>query len=233
VQRIIGLERTFSSGVAMRVEAYDRSYPRLNRLLMNLTNGTAVFPEAEFDRYHLDRRRGRARGVEFLLQQAGGRKLDWAVSYALAKADDEAAIDKIRSIPRAWDQRHTVYLDLTYAPSPRWRLAGAWQFHTGWPYTERPTVVSGSNEAVGPFVPGQLNRARLPAYHRLDVRITRYVQLGGRQLAIFVDGFNLYGRANVRGYQYDTAFENGRTVVRKAPDKQLPFLPSIGVSLDL
>ncbi len=232
VQRIIGLERTFPSGVAMRVEAYDRSYLQLNRLWINLTNGTAVFPEAEFDRYHLDRRRGRARGVEFLVQQGGGRKLDWAVSYALAKADDEAAIDKIRSIPRVRDQRHTVYLDLSYAPSSQWRLAGSWQFHTGWPYTERSIVVSGSHEAVGPFVPAQLNRARLPAYHRLDVRITRYVPLGRRQLAIFVDGFNLYGRANVRGYQYDTAVEHGRTIVRKTPDKQLPFLPSIGVSLE-
>jgi outer membrane cobalamin receptor len=229
-QRAVGLERVLPSGIILKLEGYDRRYTRLNPVYLNLSNGTAVFPEAEFDRRVLLRRGGRARGIELLVQRREGRRFDWAGSYAYATAEDE--IDGVvGTIPRARDQRHTVYLDFSYAPSPKWRLSWAWQFHSGWPYTERSidTLPDGSQD-IGPFQ--DVNAARLPSYHRLDARVTRRIPLGRNALRVFVDLFNLYDRKNPRGYEYVAEEIDGVFKVRRVPDNQLPFLPSLGVSFD-
>jgi hypothetical protein len=229
-QRAVGLERVFASGVVVKLDAYDRRYSQLNPVYVNLNNGSVVFPEAEFDRQFLERQRGRARGVELVVQRREGRRFDWAGSYSVAKAEDDLAF--YGTTPRARDQRHTLYLDFTYAPDARWRLSWAWQVHSGWPYSLRriDTLTNGDQVFVGTFE--EINRARFPAYHRLDARITRMIPLRRNALRVFVDVFNLYDRNNPRGYDYFEEEVDGRRVVRAIGSSQLPFLPSLGVSFD-
>jgi len=229
-QRAVGLERVFPTGVVVKIEAYDRRYDRLNPLYLNLTNGTAVFPEAEFDRQYLERLGGRARGLELVVQRRDGRRFDWAGSYSLARASDELVF--FGTTPRARDQRHTLYLDFTYAPAAQWRLSWAWQFHSGWPYSLRrvDTLPDGNQEFVGTFE--EIHGARFPPYHRLDARITRTFPLRENALRVFVDVFNVYDRNNPRGYDYVPESVNGKSVVRTIASNQLPFLPSLGVSFD-
>lgn len=219
-QLAAGLERVFASGVVLKLEGYDRRYSHLNPLQVNLGNGSAVFPEAESDRRSFPRSGGRARGVEVLVQRREGRRLDWAGSYAYAEAADHLE-GEAGSVPRARDQRHTLYLDLAYTPGPLWTVSLAWQAHSGWPYTARST--SG--------LPGfeEFNGERLPTYHRLDARITRQVAVRRGALRLYLDIFNLYNRANPRGYSYGED-EDGLT--RVVADNQLPFLPTIGLNWD-
>jgi outer membrane cobalamin receptor len=219
-QRAMGIERRFDNGLIVKLEGYDRRYTRLNPVYVNLNNGTAVFPEAEFDRAQLERERGRARGVELVVQKRNGGRFDWAASYSLAKAEDEVRFLP-DPVPRTRDQRHTMYLDMSWTPKPRWNISWAWQFHTGWPYTAR---------SMGGFA--AVNEERLPSYHRLDARVTRSIPLRTKLLRIFVDVFNLYDRANPRGFEFISAPDDESRSRVRVPSKQLPLLPTVGVSLD-
>jgi hypothetical protein len=158
--------------------------------------------------------------VELVVQKRNGGRFDWAASYSLAKAEDEVRFLP-DPVPRTRDQRHTMYLDMSWTPKPRWNISWAWQFHTGWPYTAR---------SMGGFA--AVNEERLPSYHRLDARVTRSIPLRTKLLRIFVDVFNLYDRANPRGFEFISAPDDESRSRVRVPSKQLPLLPTVGVSLD-
>jgi hypothetical protein len=76
---------------------------------------------------------------------------------------------------------------------------------------------------------GPLNARRLPAYHRLDVRVTRAFEVRGSRLELFADLFNAYDRANVRGYAYNLHRDGSRwTTTRDVGEELLPILPTVG-----
>jgi hypothetical protein len=78
---------------------------------------------------------------------------------------------------------------------------------------------------------GEPYAARLPAYHRLDLRVTRTFDLRRGRLAIFFDVFNLYDRENPQSYNYDLRYsrQNG-LAVRRHLEPLLPRLPTLGAS---
>jgi len=58
------------------------------------------------------------------------------IIFCILKQINQFLIQPTQTFPRGKDQRHTVYLDLSYKPNPKWRLNLTWQFHSGWPYTQ-------------------------------------------------------------------------------------------------
>lgn len=227
--RVLGLEQQLPGGVGLRLEAYERRYSRLRPEYLNLRDNLDLVPELQADRVRFTPSTGRARGVEVLLERRLGGRFDWAASYALAQAVDE---DQGREVPRERDQRHTVYLDVTYAPDAFWRLSCAWQFHSGWPYTATTpsldTVATGWRVVSTAY--GPINGLRLPAYQRLDLRVSRQWPLRGGVLRAFLDLFNALNRANPRGYSYSYSVSGNQLVASASPRKQIPLLPSFGVS---
>ena len=79
---------------------------------------------------------------------------------------------------------------------------------------------------------GTFNAARLPAYHRLDLRATRNFRVGRNRLAVYLDVFNVYDHANLRGYEHRLSFNNGRLTAERVGDELLPLLPTFGVRFD-
>jgi hypothetical protein len=80
---------------------------------------------------------------------------------------------------------------------------------------------------------GGVNSARLPPYHRLDVRALRRFGGEGSRLAVYAEVRNLYDRGNVR--RYDTSAyvaRGGEIVVQRTPITWLPILPSLGLRWD-
>jgi outer membrane receptor for ferrienterochelin and colicin len=228
-QRVAGIEQRFPSGVAARVEGYERRVLRVRPRFVSVDNSVDVFPEIEPDRLHIAPSSAVARGVELLLNRSPAHRVTWSASYAYAVAND--VIDGI-TVPRTLDQRHTVTLDLSWHPSPHWQFSGAWLYHSGWPTT-------GFTFAVDTLANGRTlihrlyaarNAERLPAYHRLDLRVTRNVVVRNTRLSIFGDLFNVYDRANARAYDPNVFLLNGREVYAQRIDKLMPRLPSFGVS---
>jgi hypothetical protein len=227
--RVVGLEHRLPSGMGLRFEVYERRYSRLRPQYLNVNNSMDAVPELEGDRVQFAPAMGRSRGVEVLLERRLGGRFDWAASYALAQAVDDF---HGREVPRVRDQRHTLYLDVTYAPDAFWRLSTAWQFHTGWPYTATvytlDTLTAGGLAVASTY--GPINALRLPAYGRLDLRVSRQWPLRRSLLRAYLDLFNALNSANAYAYRYSYFIQNNQLLVRPSPRKQIPRLPSFGVT---
>lgn len=227
--RVLSFERQLSPGLGLRVEVYERKSSRLRPRWLNLDDPYNAFPEVQSDRVRLTPSEGRARGLEFTLRGKTPFHLSWNASYALARSE-EKMLEKW--IPRARDQRHTLQLDATYAPNRRWQFSAAWQYHTGWPTSETSyrllTLGDGSQVVVAntaaPF------SLQLPAYHRLDLRVTRQFILRRGTLSAYLDLFNAYDRSNLIGYDREVMVRNSTVEVTTRPRKLFPFLPTAGLA---
>ena len=219
-------------GLSARTELYLRKLTRQRPRYLNALNSLDVFPEAGDDRTLLIAPTGEARGMELRVNPARRGLFDWSATYALARVFDRVGS---RDIPRAVDQRHTVSLDASRRGlSGKWMISAAWLYHSGWPYTptyfRADTVISNTNTLLvnisGKF--GELNSGRLPPYHRIDFRATRYFEVRGGRLAVFFDVFNALNRDNARGYGYDLKFQPLR--IERVIDGQVSMLPTAGVT---
>jgi hypothetical protein len=203
-------------------------------MYLNLWREILPFPELDGDRIRVDPTESRAMGMELLLRREG-ETWDWSASYALSST--EALIDA-EWAPQYWDQIHALSLTLGWRPTPRWTLTGAWQFHSGWPFT--PQIIEFDTLTVfqGPGRDstlrwreefGALNSDRLPAYHRLDLRVTRSFAVRRGTLDVYLDLFNAYNQENLRSYDYAARTIGNEVKWVRYPDEGLlPLLPSIG-----
>ena len=165
-----------------------------------------------------------------------GQKWDWSGSYSLSSTEAHIGGDWV---PQYWDQTHALALTAGWRPNPRWTVTGAFQFHTGWPFTpqiikfDTLTVFQGQGLESNlrwreEF--GALNSVRLPAYHRLDLRVTRRFALRQGTLDVYLDLFNAYDQSNLRSYNYATWVIGDEVKWVQLPkDELLPFLPSLGL----
>ena len=227
--RIVGVEHRLASGVNLRAEAYERLTTDVRPRWDNIVNLYNVFPEVQSDRLRIAPDASRARGVEFLIERRAPRGLAWTASYALARAEDRV---KGRTLPAARDQRHTVRLDASYALSARWNFSASWQYHTGWATTDVSYILIPLNNGrrFAQRVVGPAYAAQLPAYHRLDLRVTRRWELRQSTLTVFADIFNAYDRTNLLGYAYSPVISGTTVTTTREARDLLPFVPSLGIT---
>jgi hypothetical protein len=241
-QRILGIEQTLFHGVTARVEAYDKKLDVRPRFI-SLDHRLDGFPELGADRVRTRATTGAARGVEFFLKKSG-EPFDWSASYTLAEAKDRLPDDTW--VPRDYDQRHAIYADIAYRPASSWRVSTAWQYHSGWPITGYDYVrESNANNVEAAVIQGvggpafaitrqfhRRNSDRLPAYHRLDARLSRQFTTKRGRVLLYVDVFNLYNRRNPRALDRNVTFTNGVPSFGNDIDEQIPRLPSMGITWD-
>jgi outer membrane receptor protein involved in Fe transport len=231
-QVALGIEGRTAEGLSWRVEGYTRTLRSPHPEFVSLARRVVPFPELQTDRVRVQPSRGRGRGIEVILSKEGSGPLFWSGSYALAQAESRVQGEWI---PRTLDQRHTLNVHVAYRFN-RWRLSGAYQFHTGWPVTEQeaePELVGGDSSPWEHLVRrefGPLNAVRLPDYARVDLRISRFFELGRSRLEIFLDIFNLTNEGNIRGYEYflDYPWPYPSSTLRGPGEELLPILPTLG-----
>jgi hypothetical protein len=232
--RIVGFERFFeleppSSGLALRVEAYQREVGNPRRQFVNLYEPLNTFPEVEPDRVLIEPQRSVAEGLEIFLRGGFGRKIGWWANYAYSSTED--LIDG-RWTPRLFDETHALNLDLDYRVSSAWRFNAAWRYHTGWPTTPLTLGTEIDDEGEIEFTPvlGPLNSDRVADYHRLDLRVSRRWQTEWGSATLFVDVQNVYDRENIAGFDIEIDDEEG-TLVRNS-EAWSGILPSAGISFE-
>lgn len=156
----------------------------------------------------------------------------WSVSeYEAATGDLGAWVEEpIFSYSPAHDQRHKLNLAGGYRYAG-FNLDARWEFGSGKPYTEiygydffiRLPFENPNNE------PGQARilydepyNGRMPWYHRLDISLSRDIELGnGTLLETQAGVINVYNRANIFNFDY--------SVLERVD--QSPFLPYVSLRL--
>jgi len=239
--RVLGLEHLLKNDVHLRIEAYDKELSSLRPAYRNWLNEIEIFPELQNDRVRLDLDGANARGIELYLKRDNGGRFTWWFSYALARFRDEIKSLSANGesfalndeVPTTYDQRHTFNLDLSLRPNARWRLNAAWQYRSGWPYTDQTLLARRGADGQIFFSTqlGALNGKNYPAFHRLDLRISRSFTTGRGHINTFFEVTNLYNHGNVRTYEF--LYRCGDTVeschYEKDPAYWFRLLPSIGI----
>jgi len=226
--RVVGIEHQFKQNLSVRVEAYQKPLRNLQPRFDNFNSDpTDFFPEIGGSRFGYVPDAGEARGLEFLVQGRQGA-LDWSGSYTLSRVEE--TLGTITAV-RSFDQTHAIYADVSYRPSGQWRVHVSWGYHTGWPYTPLTFSVREDGRVVGQYA--EPRSARYPGFHKLDLRASRYFDIGRSRMTVFLEVVNLYNRDNPRVYFYDVV-GNGRGGINviRGQDSWLPRLPSIGLSWD-
>lgn len=194
---------------------------------------------------------GQAYGIEFFLQKfpdPGNRGFyGWiAYSFAFANRYRDGLV-----IPFNFDRRHTLSIVGGWRISDKLDVSVTFTYGSGFPWTYpvgiTPRIVKVRDTTTGQMTAkidtdwrgvvfnvdrgglANVNRGRLPDYHRLDVRLTTYTDWFGWRWSWYVDIINVYNRQNVIGVFYRVNRETMQLVERRST--MLPILPTIGFSV--
>lgn len=173
---------------------------------------------------------GTVRGVELLakLHPEGGplRRFSGWVAYTLSRSERRDAPDE-PSYRFRYDQTHVLSALGSVDLGRGFTFGARYRYVTGTPTT--PYVGGVVDLDAGAYQPVQGARAsaRLPDFHRLDLRIEKTWRLGLARLSAYLDVQNVTNAKNPEGlvYRYDYS--------RSAPASGLPVLPILGLRGEL
>lgn len=195
---ILGLEYDPINPLSINIEGYYKNFSQLisaNRYKMLESDNEFIWEK------------GNAYGGDISVKyEQKGVYLWFVYSLGWVKRDD----GKITYFPH-FDRRHNINLVASYSFGKRrsWEINCRWNFGTGFPFTQTqayyphydPTHINddyvNSNEDVY-FLLADLNQARLPSYHRLDLGAKKKFFLGPRHtLELYLSMTNIYNYKNV------------------------------------
>lgn len=223
-----GHERWFGGRRFVRVEAFYKWYASLLEpdLTANPAARTDAFVSAD----------GRSWGADLMLRQLdGGAVTGWiAYTYAVSLRWQ----DSVRYRP-AHDRRHDANAVLIWRAGD-WIVSGRLGYGSPMPYTELTAVVprrfwdpvsgmwgGGERRVRYEGIGGARNGNTLPATHRLDLGAERRFEFRRFDLGLVASVVNVTNAPNVLTYTYDYT----ASPARRYPVRQLPILPSLGVSI--
>jgi hypothetical protein len=237
-QFVLGLKTRPTTNLALDAEVYYRTLRDLFEFDPALPD-VAGLDYADIFRFG----EGYATGLELQLERREGR-LNGFIAYTLgltqrkfigANGDpvNPDADGEPQFFSPKYDRRHDVSLVANLELGRGWTLTGTFVYATGQTYTRAvgrynaDVPIGGVDTDV--IATSGLNRARLPAYHRADLGLTRegsFWGLGDYEFRI--QGINVYSRRNVWFYQFD--FDDNP--VSRETIRMLPFLPNISLTVD-
>jgi outer membrane receptor protein involved in Fe transport len=194
---------------------------------------------------------GESYGIELFLQKfapVGSSGLYGWISYSFAFAN------RYRDglvIPFNFDRRHSLSIVGGWRISENLDLSVTFTYGSGFPWTYpvgiNPRIVEVRNAETGQMEAridtdwrgvvfdvdrgglANINRGRLPDYHRLDLRLTTYARWFGWKWSWYLDIINVYNRQNVIGVFYRVNRETLELIERRST--MFPILPTIGFSV--
>ena len=232
MHNIVGVEFDLGKRLTFQVEGYIKEFTQLSNVNRNKlypeSNTDPAIPETLKRDYIIEK--GNAMGIDFVFKYSYKRLYLWAV-YSLGVVTRN---DGIQEYYPSFDRRHNVNLvaAYTFGKNLNWEASVRWNLGSGFPFTQTAgfyenqqfdngigTDYTTQNGSLGVQY-GELNKGRLPFYHRLDLSVKRDFEIGKTTLGAVIGITNVYNRENIfyiDRVSYDIV-------------KQLPILPSIGVS---
>jgi len=180
--------------------------------------------------------KGKAYGVEVMLQRKVGRLSGW-VAYTLSRITHQfEEINKGRVFAPRYDRRHDLSVVGIYQLKPRITLSAIWVYGTGNNLTipiaqSRAGGYSNDfNRSTKVQYYGERNAFQAASYHRLDVGIKFHKQKKRGERTWEIGVYNAYNRINPFYYQSQQTYDFG---TQTAGDSKLyrrglfPVVPSV------
>ena len=164
-----------------------------------------------------------SQGFEALVQKKLAQSLYGTLSYGYSVSKYTDLLGKERN--RTFDNRHLASVILGYRASDRLEYSVRWRYAGGRPDTPFDKDRS-ETMRTGIIDPLRVNEDRLPAYHRLDLRVDYRKQYESFNLVSFFSLLNAYNRANVWDKYWDEDDNAEGTI------EQWAFIPIGGFELE-
>ncbi|MBI3899816.1 MAG: TonB-dependent receptor [Gammaproteobacteria bacterium] len=175
---------------------------------------------------YLNNGSGEAYGVDILIKKELTDRFSGWISTTLSRSERTNETTG-ETFPANFDQPVVINLVSNYKLTNRWTLGASWRYHSGNPDTPITggTLRPGSTDEYRANY-GETNSDRLPAYHRLDLRLGRDFVYNTWKLNTYFELINAYNHKNVDGYSYSRDYSS------RKPVYQLPLLFSFGVQAE-
>ena len=220
---ITGVEYDVSNKIDFQLEGYIKDFTQLTNINRNMTSNN----DEEFIVES-----GIAKGIDALVKYKGQKLYVWVV-YSLGMV---TRTDGENTYFPHFDRRHNVNFVTSYkfGKNASWEADFRWNLGSGFPFTQTQgfyenltfsdginTDYTTANGELG-IEYAELNKGRLPYYHRLDASISKKMKLSKKiNIDITASVTNAYNRENIF-YFNRVSFERVN---------QLPIMPSIGASI--
>ena len=221
---VLGLEQDFeltsdkSSLLKLRIDGFYKDYTNLI---------SAFF--AHSDRLAYSRKNdaiGFAKGIDIYLSLKLNNFLTW-FSYSYLESEEDVLEDEFRSYPRLSAQKHTFSWITDINLGKDWSLNTKYFYGSGYPYAKKELYYEAETDEY--FWRNQrLNSDYLPAYQRLDLRISKNFVFKNISLKTFLEVSNAFNYKNVRAFDYSYD-ENGSPQIYEIT--LWPILPSFGIRI--
>jgi hypothetical protein len=252
--RVEGYWKSFDELIVGRLETDAERLARLSRYDFPAELRSSIPTDAIITSYPENAASGRSYGFDVFVRKrpASGAKLTGWISYTFGKAErDEYG----RALPFEYDRRHAATAVGSYRFSPKWEFAATVRAFSGFPFTPvRGLRVSADETEDGRLIPAldtagsyvyetdlggvdNLNTERLPAFFRLDLRLSWKPRGDAGRWLFYLDVINATNRDNVGQYDprlsYDPDSATDQPRLTLEPTAAIPFLPSLGVRFRL
>lgn len=177
---------------------------------------------------------GRGSGLEMMVQRNEG-KLKGRVSYTLAKS--ELKFDLVNNgqwYPMKYDRRHNFNLSASYALSKKWSLNTTFIYQTGHAVTLPQGALLSQDGSEPRLIYSQRNKGRMPAFHKLDLGVTRSGILWDKyRTTLGLGVYNAYNRANplYLDFSIKNNTQTGQASMIVKQYSLFPILPFVNYSI--
>lgn len=204
----------------LKIEAFHKTYSDL--ISSTVSSSGRIYYSRKNDAV------GRASGVDFYLMYSIPGLSGW-ISYSYLKADQKLTMNDTLGyyFPRNTDQRHTLAVVADFNLGKAWSMNVRAVYGSGYPYTPSVAVFNNSQH-VWIWQLGNPNSAYLPAYKRVDVRVTKDFELFGFPSSAFLDISNVFDFTNIQSYNYQYDNHGNPQAVAET---LYPMLPTLGMAV--
>ena len=164
--------------------------------------------------------RGTSKGAEILAMVHGGSWFGW-LGYSYSNSTRRDSPDAATRL-FDYDQPHNLNLAASWRRG-RWQLGGRFQLYSGLPYTPVVGAEFDSDRNLHIPTPGDVNSARAPIHHEVDLRVDYNWKWGSTAMLLYLDIQNVYLNRSVVTYFYSYDYS------QRSAFESLPLIPSAGI----